>query len=76
MHKKARMRNTRMGRGKSKNRKIRRMMKIPRSCRQHVRSQPTPKMETATTHGRNDPIRRVPTAKCNDLRLQRHPTLQ
>ena len=51
------MKNTRMSTGKSRSKKIRRMMKSSRSCRQHVRSQP-PKIETATTHGRNGPIRR------------------
>ncbi len=50
MDRKTMMKNTRISRGKSRSRKIRRTMKSARSFRQHVRSQPH-KMETATNGG-------------------------
>ncbi len=40
MDRKTMMKNTRISRGKSRSRKIRRTMKSARSFRQHVRSQP------------------------------------
>ncbi len=50
MDRKTMMKNTRISRGKSRSRKIRRTMKSARSFRQNVRSQPH-KMETATNGG-------------------------